>query len=74
MLECKVCGAKFNAVIEKHYLARDNEKTGLVASLGPTNEGNLYDAFDCPMCGCQVIVKERKYAYILYNEENKDNE
>ena len=24
MLECKICGTKFNAVIERHYLARDN--------------------------------------------------
>lgn len=29
MLECKICGTKFNAVIERHYLARDNGKTGL---------------------------------------------
>lgn len=26
MLECKICGTKFNAVIERHYLARDNGK------------------------------------------------
>ena len=29
MLECKICGTKFNAIIERHYLARDNGKTGL---------------------------------------------
>lgn len=28
MLECKVCGCKFNAIVEKHYVARDNGKTG----------------------------------------------
>lgn len=28
MLECKVCGTKFNAVIKRHYLARDNGKLG----------------------------------------------
>lgn len=27
MLECKICGTKFNAVIERRYLARDNGKT-----------------------------------------------
>lgn len=26
MLECKVCGTKFNAIIERHYIARDNGK------------------------------------------------
>lgn len=32
MLECKICGTKFNAIIEKHYLARDNGKTGLAVA------------------------------------------
>lgn len=57
MLECKICGTKFNAVIERHYLARDNGKTGLAVAFGSTAEECLYDAFDCPMCGCQVIAK-----------------
>lgn len=45
MLECKVCGTKFNAII--------------------------------PMCGCQVIAKERKREYIPFistNEEDTDDE
>ena len=24
MLECKICGTKFNAIIERHYIARDS--------------------------------------------------
>lgn len=32
MLKCKVCGTKFNAIIERHYLARDNGKTGLAVA------------------------------------------
>lgn len=46
MLECKVCGTKFNA-------------------------------FDCPMCGCQVIAKERKRDYIPFistDEEDADDD
>ena len=27
MLECKICDTKFNAIIERHYIARDNGKT-----------------------------------------------
>lgn len=77
MLECKVCGCKFNAVAENHYIARDNEKTGLATAFGPTNEEGLYDAFDCPMCGCQVIAKERKRIYIPFvkteDETNDEN-
>lgn len=37
----------------------------------------LYDAFDCPMCGCQVIAKERKREYIPFistDEEDTDDE
>lgn len=66
MLECKVCGTKFNAIIERHYIARDNGKTGLAVAFGSTAEESLYDTFDCPMCGCQVIAKERKRDYIPF--------
>ena len=71
MLECKICGTKFNAIVERHYIARDNGKTGLVAA-------RLYDAFDCPACGCQIIAKERKRSYIPYipdeDEEDENND
>lgn len=71
-LECKACGFKFNAVEDRHYVARDNGKTGLTVAFGSTSEESLYDAFDCPMCGCQVIAKERKRNYIPYVvEEDK---
>ena len=75
MLECKICGTKFNAIIERHYIARDNEKTGLAVAFGSTAEESLYDTFDCPMCGCQVIAKERKRDYIPFistDEEDAD--
>lgn len=75
MLECKVCGCKFNAIVEKHYIARDNGKTGLAVAFGSTNEEGLYDAFDCPMCGCQVIAKERKCDFVPYVEtEDEEND
>lgn len=75
MLECKVCGTKFNAIIERHYIARDNGKTGLAVAFGSTAEENLYDSFDCPMCGCQVIAKERKRKFITYtpSDDQEDN-
>lgn len=71
MLECKVCGTKFNAIIERHYLARD------AVAFGSTAEESLYDTFDCPMCGCQVIAKERKRDYIPFistDEEDADDD
>lgn len=63
MIKCNVCGCEFPAVVDKRYTARDNTKTGFAATLG-RDEEKLYDAFDCPMCGCQVIVQERKRDYI----------
>ena len=57
MLECKVCGCKFNATEERHYIARDNAVNG---SFFGTSEPKIYDAYDCPSCGSQIVVKERK--------------
>lgn len=76
MLECKICGTKFNAIVERHYIARDNGKTGLVATLSSNDEERLYDTFDCPACGCQIIAKERKRSYIPYipDEEDENND
>lgn len=63
MLKCKVCGCEFNAIAEKRYIARDNEKTGIAAELWINDEECLYDCFDCPQCGCQYIAQERKRAF-----------
>lgn len=74
MLECKICGCKFNAVLEKHYVSRDNGKTGLAVAFGSSNEESLYDTFDCPACGCQVIAKERKRNYDPYMFDCEEEE
>lgn len=63
MLECKICGCKFNAVEERHYISRDNGKSGLAVAFGSEPEEKLYDTFDCPSCGCQIAVQERKRIY-----------
>lgn len=62
--KCKVCGVEFALIAINHYVARDPGKTGLAAALGVTPEGALYDAFDCPHCGCQNIMQERKRTLI----------
>ena len=67
MLECKVCGAEFPAIKERHYIARDNSRTGAVAVISKDEE-KIYDSYDCPMCGSQIIVQERKR--ILEPERN----
>lgn len=61
MLKCKICGTEFPPVKDKHYVARENEIVGgLSQSLNGKAEKKIYDCFDCPMCGCQVIAQERK--------------
>lgn len=58
-------------IIERHYLARDNEKTGLAVAFGSAAEENLYYAFYCLMCGCQVIAERD---YISFVKEDEDDE
>ena len=62
MYKCKICGKDFELNEEGHYIARDTEKqTGAFAALvSHDNESKLYDTFDCPFCGCQNIIQERK--------------
>lgn len=60
MLKCVVCGTEFPAIEEMHYIARDNKEIGLSVQIGSTKEEKIYDAYDCPMYGSQIIAKERK--------------
>ena len=57
---CKVCGCKFNALTEKHYISRDNGSVGLAVAFGSAPEVKTYDTYDCPQCGSQCVVQERK--------------
>lgn len=53
---CKVCGCKFNALTEKHYISRDNGSVGMAVAFGSAPEVKTYDTYDCPQC----VVQERK--------------
>lgn len=59
MIKCKICGYEFIPVIDKHYITRDNGEFGISTAFKRV-EGNIYDAFDCPACGCQIVAQERK--------------
>lgn len=63
MIKCKICGYEFTPVIDKHYIARDNGEFGISTAFKRI-EGNIYDVFDCPACGCQIIAQERKRIFI----------
>ena len=72
MLKCKICGTEFPAIKERHYICRDAGKIGLSAALGSKDEEKIYDSFDCPMCGCQVVAQDRKRTYGTADKDNKD--
>ena len=72
---CDVCGHPFEARLDAHYIARDAGKIGIATAIS-CDEEKLYDAFDCPACGCQWIAQERKRT-LLGNElpeEEDDND
>ena len=73
-IKCKVCDCEFIPQVKGHYIARTDGKTGVVAAFQSNDETGLFDAFDCPQCGCQVIVQERKRSVIniIKNDEHKD--
>lgn len=69
-MNCKVCGGQILLSRAFHYVARDIENTGLSSLSG--KEPELYDAFDCPICGSQNIVNTRKRAVKASGEEKSD--
>lgn len=70
-IKCKVCDCEFVPQIKEHYIARDEIKTGLSTIAGGLEE-KLYDTFDCPQCGCQMVMQERKRQ--LYQTNNATDE
>lgn len=62
MYKCKICDQEFELLATEHYIARDVGKSGLATIVGGPEE-KLYDTFDCPFCGCQNTVQERKRVF-----------
>ena len=76
MTTCKICGRDFPLMAEEHYVARDGEKKGIIPALNGQEEATQYDAFDCPHCGCQNIMQERKFALeaTVFTEDKEEKE
>ena len=62
---CVICGRYIPLTLEDHYISRDVEKSGLVNSLAG-EESRLYDTIDCPHCGCQNRLQERKRLFFAH--------
>lgn len=54
--KCKQCGYKF--YLEKDNLCLVKERLSVTENL--TKSPYIYEAFDCPVCGCQNIVGIRE--------------
>lgn len=72
-IKCKVCDCEFIPHVKEHYIVRTVGKTGVVAVFQSNDETGLFDAFDCPQCGCQVIAQERKRAYIVNHVDDVED-
>ena len=62
-IKCNVCGLEMIPEIKNHYISRNTEKTGLSATISGGVEPELFDTFDCPQCGSQIVVQGRKRAF-----------
>lgn len=60
-IKCKICETEFVPDINNHYISRGNLEIG-IATIVRKEEEQLYDTFDCPQCGCQVVVQKRNRA------------
>ena len=59
-LKCKVCGKEFIPKSQDRYTAKESMvKGGLTAAFSGETEPEQYDCFDCPQCGCQIVVNRR---------------
>lgn len=77
-MKCKVCGKDFELKLDNHYITRDEEieRCGIAGIVGNNTdkESKLYDAFDCPYCGCQNVVQERKRSFVMEIDYTSDEE
>lgn len=65
MLECKICDGKFNAVEERHYISRDNGKSGLAVAFGSEPEEKLYDTFDALPAAARLRFRNERESISL---------
>lgn len=68
--KCQICGALFKLNKASRYLTMDNEAPIMAVFSVPTT----YECFDCPKCGCQNRVNERKGSCIIDEQTEVDTD
>ena len=71
MLKCKVCGKKFIPRKDKKYEIKRRSENMMMDMF---NRPVIYECFDCPRCGCQLVVNVRETETILEIKESEDKE
>lgn len=66
--ECQICGALFELNKANRYLIEENEAPIMAVFTLPAT----YECFDCPKCGCQNRVNERKGGCIIAEQTKAD--
>ena len=68
--ECQICGALFEPNKVNRYLAVEKEAPIMAVFTSPVT----YECFDCPKCGCQNRVNERKGGCIIDKQGEVDTD
>lgn len=55
-IKCKVCGKRFKPTADKRYTTIKSESP--LQAL--TTPAKTIECFDCPQCGCQIMVNIRE--------------
>ena len=55
-MKCKVCGKRFKLLKENRYDVIKRPVGINIMTEAPT----IFEAFDCPVCGCQNIVNVKE--------------
>lgn len=55
-MKCKVCGKRFKLLRENKYEVIKRPVGINIMTESPT----IFEAFDCPVCGCQNIVNVKE--------------
>ena len=54
-MKCTICGKRFSIKKKYVYNVVVNKNEGLLVACNV-----IFDAIDCPNCGCQHLLKERR--------------
>jgi hypothetical protein len=68
--ECQICGALFELNNANRYLIVEDEAPLTAMFSVPAT----YECFDCPKCGCQNRVNERKGGHIIDEQTKADTD